>query len=212
MIIKAISASEISKASVSENKYFDPDKRVDVNQKHNMKESSRYDVDKRVPVTENIGTTSNERIDFASHSNGKWSGEPGNSSFTPDLPEAKERLREYEQECIDYKEGNPDFSNCSEATVEIENMSSDRASNFRQADKACAEKWNTEAKDNQTDWTAKEVKEWRTENMCSWHERIDMQTMDLVPREIHDECKHYGGVAECKRFEAIAKLGGEFDE
>lgn len=87
-------------------------------------------------------------------------------------------------------------------------MSSNRPSNFKQADKACAEKWNTEKKDGRTDWTAKDVKKWRQENMCSWHERINMKTMDLVPRKIHEVCKHYGGVAECKHFEALANFGG----
>ncbi len=212
MDIKAISSSEISKPSATENKSFDPDKRIDVNQKQDTKGSSGYDVDKRIDVAEKIGTTSEERKLFASHSDGEWSGEPGNSSFTPNSETAKEKLSEYGQDCIEYKDGNPDFEKCSEATVEIGNMTSDRASNFRQADAACAEKWNVEAKDNRTDWTAKAVKEWRQENMCSWHEHIDMKTMDLVPREIHEECKHYGGVAECKRFEAVANFGGGFDE
>lgn len=212
MDIKSIKLNEVSMPSVSENKSFDPDKRIDVNQKQDTKESSGYDVDKRVVVDKKIGTIAEERIGFASHSDGEWSGEPGNSSFSPNSADAKEKLSEYGQDFIEYKDGNPDFESCSEATVEIGNMSSDRPSNFRQADMACAEKWNAEAKDNRTDWTDKEVKGWRQENMYSWHERIDMKTMDLVPRKIHEECKHYGGVAECKRFEAIAELGGGFDE
>jgi len=48
MDIKSISSSEISNTSPSENKSFDPDKRIDVNQKQDTKESSGYDVDKRV--------------------------------------------------------------------------------------------------------------------------------------------------------------------
>lgn len=212
MDMKLISANEVSKAAALENKSFDPDKRIDVNQKQNTKEFSGYDVDKRVDVVDKIGTTAKERMNFASHSNGEWSGEAGNSAFTPNLEATKEKLSKYGQDCVEYKEGNPNFSNCSETTVEIKNMSSDRASNFRQADMACAEQWNAAGRDNRTDWTARDIKEWRQENMCSWHERIDMKTMDLVPREIHEECKHYGGVAECKRFEALANVGGGFDE
>lgn len=215
--IKSPSSNEINELktpSDTENNSFDPDKRIDVDQKENTedkKDNSGYDVDKRVDVAEKEGTTTEERINFASHSNGEWSGEAGNSLFTPNLEAAKEKLSEYGQDCIEYKDGNPDFENCSEATVKIENMSSNRASNFRQADTACAEKWNAEAKDDRTDWTSRDVKEWRQDNTYSWHERIDMKTMDLVPREIHEECKHYGGVAECKRFETGTGLGGKFD-
>lgn len=52
MDIKAISSSEISKPSATENKSFDPDKRIDVNQKQDTKESSGYDVDKRIDASE----------------------------------------------------------------------------------------------------------------------------------------------------------------
>ena len=55
MDIKAISSTEISKPSATENKSFDPDKRIDVNQKQDTKESAGYDVDKRVDVAENSG-------------------------------------------------------------------------------------------------------------------------------------------------------------
>ncbi len=53
MDIKAISSSEISKPFANENKSFDPDKRIDVNQKQDTTESSGYDVDKRVESQEN---------------------------------------------------------------------------------------------------------------------------------------------------------------
>lgn len=52
MDIKSISSSEISKTSVSDNKSFDPDKRIDGNQKQDTKENSGYDVDKRVDIAE----------------------------------------------------------------------------------------------------------------------------------------------------------------
>lgn len=159
-----------------------------------------------------IGTTSAERIEFASYSNGEWSGEPGNSTFTPNSEIALKELKEYNQDGIEYKDGNPDFSKCSEATIKINNMTSDRPNNFRQADMVCAEKWNAELRDGRNDWTARDIKGWRQENRYSWHERIDMKTMDLVQRDIHEECKHYGGVAECKRYETANVYGGKFDD
>ena len=81
--------------------------------------------------------------------------------------------------------------------------------NFRQADIKCADIWNSQKRDGRIDWTPQDIKEWRRENHYSWHERIDMKTMDLVHRDIHEECKHYGGVAECKRREGF---GGIFDD
>ena len=161
-------------------------------------------------------TSSKERIDWADTSEGDWEGEHGNSKFHPEKQEARDALDRYEQDGIDYCDGEPDFSKVSEATVEIENMTSDRygkGNNFDQANQKCAEKWNMEARDGKTDWTARDVDNWRTENRYTWHERLDRKTMDLVQRDVHEECKHYGGVAECKRYEAAEGFnGGGFDE
>lgn len=155
-------------------------------------------------------TTSEDRKELVGHNKGEWDGELGNSTFHPEKQEAKDALKEYNQEGIDYKDGEPDFSKVSEATVEIDDMTSSRPYNFRQANEVCADQWNAKAKDGRTDWTARDVEDWRKENKYSWHERLDMKTMDLVQRDIHEECKHYGGVAECLRHEALN--GGGFDE
>lgn len=165
------------------------------------------------PIHKDCLTTSEERKVFANHSKGKWEKEPGNSRFYPEKQEAKEALEKYNEDGIDYDDGEPDFSKCSEATVKIDNMTSERygpGNNFNQADNKCAEKWNKEIKDNKSDWTARDVADWRSENKYSWHERLDMKTMDLVPSDLHSECKHFGGVSECKRHEA--KNGGGFDD
>lgn len=155
-------------------------------------------------------TTSEQRKELARRSSGKWSGEPGDSTFTPEKPEARDALKDSKQIGIKYSDGEPDFSKVSEATVQIDKMTSSRPDNFRKADIECAKQWNEQNKDARSDWTARDVKDWRQENIYSWHERLDMKTMDLVQRDIHEECKHYGGVAECKRHEALN--GGGFDE
>ena len=155
-------------------------------------------------------TSSAERKELANRGKGEWDGESGNSRFHPEKIEAREALTKYKQEGIDYKDGEPDFSKVSEATVKIEDMTSIRPYNFRQANEVCAKQWNEEKKDGRTDWTARKVEDWRIENKYSWHERLDMKTMDLVQRDIHDECKHYGGIAECRRYEALT--GGGFDD
>lgn len=158
---------------------------------------------------------------------GSWEGKRGESKFIPnaETPEGKSALDKLEQKGlngIEYKNGEPDFSKGSEATVKIENMTENRndyrgqdgdirQGNFTQADIKCAEKWNEEGKDNKTNWTARDVCNWRHENKCSWHERCDTKTMDLVPTEVHSLCKHSGGVAACKVRDALEQ-GGKFDE
>lgn len=76
----------------------------------------------------------------------------------------------------------------------------------------CAEKWNKIAKDGKTDWTGRDVEDWREINKFTWHERNDMTTCDLVPTSIHNICRHLGGVAECKRLENQQKGEKIFDE
>ena len=158
---------------------------------------------------------------------GHWEGERGTSQFIPNENtetglKAKEKLAEFGQDGIRFINGEPDFSKCSEATVTIDNMTENRSDyigvdgtklqgNFTQASIKCAEKWNEEARDGKSDWTARDVYNWRHENKCSWHERCDTRTMDLVPFEIHSHCKHLGGVSECKVRDAV-NVGGEFDE
>lgn len=158
---------------------------------------------------------------------GTWEGERGESKFIPneETPEGRaalEKLKEKGQDGVEYKNAEADFSKCSEATVEIDNMTENRfdyseadgtskQGNFTQADVKCAEKWNAEARDGRSDWTARDVNTWRGENHYSWHERCDTKTMDLVPYEIHSQCKHLGGVSECK-VRDMMDVGGEFDE
>lgn len=162
------------------------------------------------PMHKDCLTTSEARKELANKSRGEWSDEPGNSVFHPEDAEAKEALKEYKQKGIEYIDGEPDFSKVSEATVEIDDMTSSRPYNFKQADEVCAKQWNETQREGRTDWTAREVEAWRKENRYSWHERLDMKTMDLAQRDIHEECKHYGGVAECRRHESLD--GGGFDE
>lgn len=128
---------------------------------------------------------------------GSWTGERGESKYIPTDEEVKAILAEYGMDGIEYKDGIPDFSKCSEATVEIDNMSSNRNKNFEQCDEKCAEQWNAEARDGKTDWTARDVANWRRENHYSWHECNDRKTCQLVPTKVNDYFGHLGGVGEC---------------
>lgn len=142
---------------------------------------------------------------------GEWSGERGESDYTPNDEEVQEILDRYDQEHITYEDAIPDFSDVAEATVEIDNMTQNRADNFKQCDEKCAEQWNKEGRGGRTDWTAREVKEWRQDNGYSWHERNDMKTCDLVPTRVNEYFGHLGGVAECRKRDNQGG-GNEFDE
>lgn len=145
---------------------------------------------------------------------GEWTGERGESKYIPSDPEIRAILEQFGIDGIEYKHGIPDFSKCSACTVEIENMTAQRAGpggNFEQCDAKCAEQWNKEAKDGKTDWTPRDVADWRRANGYSWHERNDMKTCDLVPTAINDYFGHLGGVAECKKRDA-ENDGGDFDD
>ncbi|MFC2706457.1 MAG: HNH endonuclease [Olsenella profusa] len=140
----------------------------------------------------------------------------GESMARPDLStdegrKAKERLAEYGQEGIHYRDALPDFAPVSECTVQIADMTSNRMHNFDQADVLCAEKWSAEKREGKSDWTDEEVTQWRRDNCFTWHECADMKTMNLVSRDIHGYFRHSGGVAECQKREGIGRNEG-FDE
>lgn len=158
---------------------------------------------------------------------GEFEGERGDSKFIPsdDLgADCKKKLAEYGLDGIVYRNYEPDFSECSEGTVKIDHMTENRddyldengeiqSGNFSQADLKCAELWNEQEKDGKTDWTDEDVYNWRhdPEHVCTWHERCDTETMDLVPYDIHSYCGHLGGVSECKARDSV-DVGGDFDE
>lgn len=158
---------------------------------------------------------------------GTWEGDRGESKFIPNEntvegKAALDKLAEKGLDGIEFKNAEPDFSECAEATVKIDDMTQHRddyydkngelkQGNFTQADIKCADKWNAEVKDGKIDWTARTVNDWRNEHKCSWHEKCDTRTMELVPFEIHSHCKHLGGVSECKVRDFV-NIGGIFDE
>lgn len=137
---------------------------------------------------------------------GKWSGEPGNSTWKPD-PEITPSNRNYSNtegktwgeildkygiEGIHFNNGEPNFSEISKATVKIDDFSDARygaGGNFDQADKKIAQ---------QIGCTKEEVRQWRIENNYTWHERSDCKTMDKIPREIHGNIAHSGGISKMR--------------
>ena len=133
--------------------------------------------------------------------NGSWDGFRGRSMWRPDREAIPTRynpdgltcgqiLDKYGIEGIEYKEGDPDFSPISKGKVEIDDFTDDRTSNFAQADEALAK---------QKGCSPEEVKKWREENGYTWHECRDCKTMQKVPREVHNNMDHSGGVSEYKK-------------
>lgn len=145
------------------------------------------------------------RLDHTSTSEyGYYTGERGESLFVPYENNAKgvmvkQILREYGLKGIEYRNAEPDFEECCEETVIIDNMCGDRDVNFPSADEACAKKWNACSKFGISDWDVEKVKRYRLEHWLTWHEKCDTKTMVMVRREINDYVKHLGGVAECKK-------------
>lgn len=153
---------------------------------------------------------------------GKWTGERGESRYIPNVEtergaKAAEKLSEYKLDGVEYLDANPDFSKCSEESVVI-NMTEERYSkategvvgNFEKADTECAKKWNSEGKGERTDWTPRDIANYRKEHNMTWHECADRKTCQMLSRDIHDYFSHSGGVSECKK--TIGQdVGGGFD-
>lgn len=146
---------------------------------------------------------SSDKIKNCPISDGHWEGERGDSKWVPDSdyvpqkknPEGKtwgEILKEFGIDGIDFKDGEPDFSEISKGDVEIEGFSKDRDDNFDKADQELAKKRGC---------TPEEVAKWRKEHGYTWHECRDMKTMQKVPSIIHSNITHRGGVSEAKKGE-----------
>jgi hypothetical protein len=170
-----------------------------------------FEPDNIVMTEELVCDIKNNDIKRIPTNNGHWDGEPGNSKWYPDpdvIPQNRQTnpdnkswetiLKENNIDGITFKEGLPDFSEISEGTVKIEDFSDNRTNNFAQADRKLAEKWNKEGKEGGP-WTQEKVEAYRKENNLTWHERSDMETMDLVPSEVHGNIPHQGGIAAYKK-------------
>ena len=132
-------------------------------------------------------------------SKGTWQGERGESKYIPNDEKAQTILKEHGQDGIQYKDGIPNFTDVSIEEVKINDMHANRSETFRKADNECAQKWNEKNFEGKSDWTGKEVADWRTEKGYTWHECNDRKTCQLVPTAIHSKCGHLGGYAECKK-------------
>ena len=122
-----------------------------------------------------------------------WTGKPGDSLCIPKNEGLYNVFRDYGREGVEFKNGFPDFSPFSQETIRIDNITTSREGTFRKAFEAMAEKWNKEKKDGRSDWTSRDVKDWKRDNNLDFHECEDGKTIQAVPHEVHDNIPHTGG-------------------
>lgn len=161
-------------------------------------------------------------------SHGHWLGERGNSVFIPDSkfkPSNGDRsnpnnlcwkdiLKRYDIIGIEFKEYEANFFPIAYDKVTIHNCNDSDFTRYKEGDAECglhdraniliAKKWQREGKikikDNGNEDNAiieAARKKIDDRNLC-WHECQDCCTLLLVPREVHHNIPHLGGIAMAK--------------
>jgi len=186
-----------------------------------LDENGEIDIPQEDPELEDPEHTD---IHLPTNKTGEFLGEKGNSEFKPSSKDALNRMNQYGRETVDYKDGYPDFSPFTthdsewgpiNGQAEIGHMTYNRENaawefgkrprgtghdpnydlgNFSQADNSIA----NQMKEKHPDITGEDIAKFRKKNHLTWHECADGKTMQLVPEEIHDACRHSGGVSEMK--------------
>ena len=218
-----------------EEKFLNVDKKLDSSIKNIENKISKFDSDNHICEFEGrkYGGKFNsykDRIDGTSKESpilGKYKGVRGESKYIPSNRSAEGIvvigiLKQHGLDGIEYRNGEPDFEVCADAVVKIKGMTENRDNyldenglsqlgNFSQADIELAKLWNFEEKEGRSNWTAREVFDYRKANGLTWHEKCDTETVVLVKSEINAFFKHVGGCSECRLRDASGDEGG-FDE
>lgn len=148
----------------------------------------------RLSPTSKVATAVTHRLPV---SNGTWENlkQPGNSIWIPQgefVPKKfntsnltwSQILQNYNLKGIKFKDAYPDFTPIAVTSVKIDGFSDNRDANFAKA----------------YEQLVKKIGEKQASNLISskqytWHEVEDMCTMQLVPRIIHGNIEHEGGIA-----------------
>ena len=183
MDIKAISSSEISKPSATENKSFDPDKRIDVNQKQDTKGSSGYDVDKRVDVNEKSGI---ERL--------KCLNEDLAGDVHPKTGVA------FERKVVDLGDKKvegvfPIFDSDFDVQLPKELLTESDAKQFKECNRQLKDelKNNPSLQEKFTNEQIEQIMDGETPDGKVWHHNEEVGKMQLVDFDTHDKTAHRGG-------------------
>ena len=174
---------------------------------------TKGDLSQKDYLSQNTTNTQNDiKYKNIPQSGGVWSGEPGNSKWIPNREEIPKQpygnkrtwgeiLDENGINGIEFKDGEPDFTPISQGNVKIKDFTTNRDDNFYQADQNLAQQWSQENKNGKNDWSISDIRKYRKEEKLTWHERSDMQNMDLVPQEVHGNIPHTGGISKKKKLE-----------
>lgn len=145
-------------------------------------------------------------------SNGKWVGEVGNSKWVPDkryVPPHKtynnlknkswgQIMKENNIDGINFKDGVPDFDNVSkmETKIDYNNIPKEAKKKLLQEkpNRDALHEYFYEKLAKENNMTVQEIKSFKETKNLVPHETIDGR-IQLIPREIHDNVVHEGGVA-----------------
>ena len=138
---------------------------------------------------DNFNSSYKDRLNQTPKNGGTWTGTRGESKFISSDDNVNGILLKYNQDGITYKNAVPDFSSVTEHQVEIPNMTTNRAKNFGAADSQLAADLGV---------TKADIRNYRKDNVLTWHELNDMTTMQLVPTDVNAKFGHLGGVSEVR--------------
>ena len=189
-----------------------------------MEENGEIEVPR---VTESILDPKQGTINRPTEKHGEIIGNRDSEYFEyiPENPDVIDNMNSYGRNSVEYKDGYPDFSPFTthetpwgkvDCNVEIPHMTDQRKNpsleygekraqgtshepgnelgNFSQADNEVVKILQKEY----PNLTADEFQKYRESNKLTWHECPDGKTMQLVPTDIHNACRHSGGVADMK--------------
>jgi filamentous hemagglutinin len=120
---------------------------------------------------------------------GSWGGERGNSEWFSDV-EAVNRVTNYEP--IEFVGGEPVFLPWARERAIIPDMTGIDHIDFAVADRSLLRQYPGRWP-NQT-----AVAEWRSANGLTWHHEPNLETMTLVPTELHGNVPHVGGASAAR--------------
>lgn len=155
---------------------------------------------------------SNKGYNNIPKSKGKWSGEAGNSIWMPDNNLVPERnmysnpdgmtwgkiLDFYKvKNGILFQEGEPVFDELAweEVVLRYEDIGRNELLRLQQNERSVLHNLAFDTLAKSKGWSLEQTYKYKEENNLVWHEKSDCKTLLLVPRMIHDNITHYGGVS-----------------
>jgi filamentous hemagglutinin len=96
---------------------------------------------------------------------------------------------------IPYRDGYVDLDEWTQEKVIITEMKGDKG-DFAPADRALARRRGWLKADGEPNATA--ARSYREKNRLTWHHNEDGETMQLVPRDLHENVPHVGGASAAR--------------